>query len=49
VDVWEHRAPLGVLGWLADHLFLARYMKRVLEARNTALKQEAERMESPPP
>ncbi|KFE61097.1 hypothetical protein DB31_4532 [Hyalangium minutum] len=43
VDEWEHRAPLGPLGWLADQLFLARHMKRLLEIRNTALKQEAER------
>lgn len=49
VDVWEHRAPLGVLGTLADHLFLARYMRRLLETRNTALKQEAERMEQVAP
>jgi ligand-binding SRPBCC domain-containing protein len=43
VDVWEHRAPLGPLGWLADRLFLERHMRRLLETRNAALKQEAER------
>jgi ligand-binding SRPBCC domain-containing protein len=43
VDIWAHRAPLGPLGWLADQLFLARHMKRMLETRNVALKQEAER------
>lgn len=43
VDEWEHRAPLGVLGVLADHVFLARHMKRLLETRNAALKLEAER------
>lgn len=43
VDIWAHRAPLGPLGWLADRLFLARHMKRMLETRNVALKQEAER------
>jgi ligand-binding SRPBCC domain-containing protein len=44
VDTWEHRAPLGPLGWLADHLFLARYMRRLLETRHAALKYEAESM-----
>lgn len=44
VDEWEHRAPLGALGWLADRLFLARHMKRLLETRNAALKHEAELM-----
>jgi ligand-binding SRPBCC domain-containing protein len=43
VDTWVHRAPLGPLGWLADHLFLARHMKRMLETRNAALKRESER------
>jgi len=49
VDVWVHRAPLGVLGRLADHLFLARYMKGLLETRNTALKLEAERIDPSSP
>lgn len=48
VDEWEHRAPLGVLGWLADRLFLARHMERLLETRNAALKQEAEQLASRP-
>jgi hypothetical protein len=34
VDEWEHRAPLGWLGLLADFLFLERHMKRILEMRN---------------
>jgi ligand-binding SRPBCC domain-containing protein len=45
VDEWEHRAPLGWLGSLADRLFLARHMKRLLEVRNAALKDEAEQQE----
>jgi hypothetical protein len=28
---------------MADRLFLARHMRRLLETRNVALKQEAER------
>ena len=42
VDDWEHVSPLGPLGWLADQLVLARYMRRLLETRNRALKHEAE-------
>jgi ligand-binding SRPBCC domain-containing protein len=41
-DDWEHAAPLGPLGWLADRLFLGRHMRRLLETRNSALKAEAE-------
>ncbi|WP_309892602.1 SRPBCC family protein [Archangium sp.] len=44
VDEWEHRAPLGWLGRLADRLFLARHMERLLVTRNAALKLEAERL-----
>lgn len=35
-------APLGPLGWLAEHLFLTRYMRRFLEERNRQLKSIAE-------
>jgi ligand-binding SRPBCC domain-containing protein len=42
-DDWEHTAPFGPLGWLADRLFLTRHMRRLLETRNAALKAEAER------
>jgi ligand-binding SRPBCC domain-containing protein len=41
-DRWEHSAPLGPLGWLADRVVLARHMRRLLETRNAALKREAE-------
>ncbi len=43
VDEWEHTAPFGPIGWLADTLVLGRYMRRLLERRNVALKAEAER------
>lgn len=43
IDEWEHEAPWGPLGWLADRLFLERHMRRLLETRNAALKAEAER------
>ncbi|HJW08593.1 MAG TPA: SRPBCC family protein [Holophagaceae bacterium] len=43
VDEWRHEAPLGPLGWLADRLFLAAHMRRLLSTRNAALRSEAER------
>lgn len=42
-DTWEHRAPLGPLGVVADALFLRRHMRRLLETRNATLRAEAER------
>ena len=41
-DEWQHTAPFGPLGWLADRLVLARHMRQLLETRNAALKAEAE-------
>ena len=41
-DVFDYAAPLGPLGWLAEHLFLTRYMRRFLEQRNRELKGVAE-------
>lgn len=40
-DVFDDTAPLGWLGRLADRLFLERYMFRLLEARNTAVRRIA--------
>ena len=42
VDDWEHEAPLGPVGRIVDWLVLARHMHGLLEARNAALKAEAE-------
>jgi ligand-binding SRPBCC domain-containing protein len=42
IDDWTHRAPFGWLGRIADGLVLRRYMQRLLETRNRALKAEAE-------
>jgi ligand-binding SRPBCC domain-containing protein len=42
IDVFTFRAPLGVLGRLAETLFLTRYMKGLLLSRNRYLKQVAE-------
>lgn len=43
LDVFEYRAPLGPLGWLAERLFLTWYLRRFLTARADFLKQHAER------
>lgn len=42
VDLFTFRAPLGVLGRLAEMLVLTRYMKGLLLTRNRYLKQVAE-------
>jgi ligand-binding SRPBCC domain-containing protein len=41
-DVFDYRAPLGPLGWIAERLFLSTYMKRFLLARLRELKALAE-------
>ena len=41
-DVFDYRAPLGPLGWLAERLFLTAYMRRFLLTRMRALKALAE-------
>ena len=41
-DYFEYTAPLGILGKLAEWLFLTRYMTRFLETRNRVLKRMAE-------
>jgi ligand-binding SRPBCC domain-containing protein len=42
IDTFTFRAPLGLLGSLAETLFLTRYMKGLLLTRNRYLKQVAE-------
>jgi ligand-binding SRPBCC domain-containing protein len=42
VDTFRYASPLGVLGVLADRLFLARYMRRLLTERAAYLKRAAE-------
>jgi ligand-binding SRPBCC domain-containing protein len=43
VDDFTYRSPLGLLGVLADKLFLERYMRAFLNERARALKQMGER------
>ncbi|WP_194850798.1 SRPBCC family protein [Nonlabens antarcticus] len=41
-DIFDYDSPLGILGKLADRLFLKRYMTSLLEHRNKVLKKTAE-------
>lgn len=41
-DTFDYTAPLGLLGWLADGIFLRRYMERLLMRRNEVIKRVAE-------
>jgi len=42
VDTFMFTSPLGILGHIANILFLSRYMRNFLYARNQYLKQTAE-------
>lgn len=42
VDVFSYVAPLGILGRLADVLFLKKYMTNLLKTRNEVIKRHAE-------
>lgn len=41
-DIFSYSSPLGLLGKIADHLFLENYMKRLLVERNKVIKDFAE-------
>jgi ligand-binding SRPBCC domain-containing protein len=47
IDTFAYTAPLGPLGYLANLLFLRRYMHRLLRTRALALKHLAESMTRP--
>lgn len=42
MDEFVYRSPLGLLGSLADILFLEKYMRKLLTKRNNMIKQYAE-------
>ncbi|MBR9914994.1 MAG: SRPBCC family protein [Algicola sp.] len=44
IDTFHFQSPFGVLGKIANHLFLKRYMTRLLLKRNQFLKQLAENL-----
>jgi ligand-binding SRPBCC domain-containing protein len=41
-DIFEIHAPLGILGKLAENLFLGRYMRKLIEHRNKIIKSTAQ-------
>ncbi|MGB0849703.1 MAG: SRPBCC family protein [Bacteroidia bacterium] len=41
-DVFTYTSPLGLLGKLADYLFLKKYLTKVLSQRNEVIKEFAE-------
>jgi ligand-binding SRPBCC domain-containing protein len=41
-DEFVFESPLGVLGKVADVLFLKKYMQNLIEHRNQVIKQKAE-------
>ena len=42
-DVFSFEAPFGLMGRLANFLFLKRYMARLLQIRNRVIRQAAEK------
>lgn len=42
IDVFTYKSPLGIIGRLADIIFLKRYMTSLLKERNAVLKKYAE-------
>jgi ligand-binding SRPBCC domain-containing protein len=42
IDDADYASPLGLLGRIADYLFLERYMTRLLTVRNAYIKKVAE-------
>jgi len=41
-DIFDYDSPLGILGRIADTLFLETYMRTILTERNLLIKQVAE-------
>lgn len=44
IDYFQYKSPFGVIGKIADRLFLERYMKTFIASRAEALKKIAENM-----
>ena len=42
VDEFIYQSPLGILGKIADWLFLKKYMCNLIQHRNNTIKQQAE-------
>jgi len=43
IDIFHYVSPLGILGKIADLLFLKRYMENLLVNRNLTIKEYAEK------
>ena len=41
-DIFDYESPFGFLGKIADKVFLANYMRRLLQKRNEIIKEFAE-------
>ena len=41
-DVFDYDSPLGILGWIADALFVEKHLREMLEERNQIIKSFAE-------
>ena len=41
-DIFDYTAPMGLIGRLADTLFLQRYMSRILTERAGVIRDTAE-------
>lgn len=42
LDIFDYESPLGILGQIADFLFIEQYMKSLLIKRNLTIKEFAE-------
>lgn len=42
IDIFTFKAPLGILGWVAEKLFLTTYMAAFLKKRNETIRSVAE-------
>ena len=42
LDIFDYKSPFGILGRIADKLFLKKYMTKLLSERNRIVKEFAE-------
>ncbi len=42
IDIFDYEAPFGILGKIANVLFLKKYMHKLLKTRNAVIKEFAE-------
>ena len=44
IDIFDYKSPFGLIGILADKLFLQKYMRKFIATRAKELKRIAERV-----